>query len=59
VVPPLVVLMSWLLLAESPAILSLIGGAVCLAGVAVATFVKRGTGAGSAAEVRDRDRARV
>ncbi|WP_053384324.1 DMT family transporter [Leucobacter celer] len=59
VVPPLVVLMSWLLLAESPAILSLVGGAVCLAGVAVATFVKRGTGAGSAAEMRDRDRARV
>lgn len=40
VVPPLVVLMSWVLLAEAPAILALAGGAVCLAGVAIATLAK-------------------
>ncbi len=38
VVPPLVVLLSWMLLAEVPAVAALIGGAVCLAGVAVATL---------------------
>ena len=38
VVPPLVVLMSWVLLAEAPAAVALLGGAVCLAGVAVATL---------------------
>ncbi|CAM3502198.1 DMT family transporter [Isoptericola cucumis] len=37
-VPPLVVLMSWLLLAEIPAPAALVGGALALAGVAVATF---------------------
>ncbi|MFK8911270.1 DMT family transporter [Streptomyces sp. YS-3] len=35
VVPTLVVLMSWLLLDEVPAWLTLVGGALCLAGVAV------------------------
>lgn len=35
VVPTLVVLMSWLILDEVPALLTLAGGAVCLAGVAV------------------------
>ncbi len=34
-VPPLVVLMSWLLLDEVPAALAVVGGAVCLAGVAL------------------------
>ncbi|MEQ3554979.1 DMT family transporter [Pseudonocardia nematodicida] len=36
-VPPLVVAMSWTLLGEVPAVLALVGGAVCLAGVAIAT----------------------
>ncbi|WP_331742079.1 DMT family transporter [Kitasatospora sp. NBC_00085] len=34
-VPALVVLMAWLLLGEAPAMLTLAGGALCLAGVAV------------------------
>ncbi|MGY1838649.1 MULTISPECIES: DMT family transporter [unclassified Modestobacter] len=34
-VPPLVVLMGWLLLDEVPPVLAVIGGAVCLAGVGV------------------------
>ncbi|BBG05597.1 MULTISPECIES: DMT family transporter [Pseudonocardia] len=36
-VPPIVVLMSWVLLGEIPAVLALAGGVLCLAGVAVAT----------------------
>ncbi|MCP2301544.1 DMT family transporter [Actinokineospora globicatena] len=36
VVPTLVLLMSWLLLGEVPTALTLVGGALCLAGVAVA-----------------------
>ncbi|MCW2914135.1 MAG: family transporter [Actinomycetia bacterium] len=34
-VPPLVILLSWLLLGESPPILALAGGVLCLVGVAV------------------------
>ena len=34
VVPALAVLISWLLLGETPAALALLGGAVCLVGVA-------------------------
>ena len=34
-VPPLVVLMGWLLLDEVPPALAFVGGAVCLAGVAI------------------------
>jgi drug/metabolite transporter (DMT)-like permease len=34
-VPPLVIVMSWLLLDEVPPLLAVVGGAVCLAGVAV------------------------
>ena len=34
-VPPLAILMGWLLLSESPPALALAGGALCLAGVAV------------------------
>ncbi|MGY1682042.1 DMT family transporter [Geodermatophilus sp. SYSU D01176] len=34
-VPPLVVLMGWLLLGEVPPVLAVVGGAVCLAGVAL------------------------
>ncbi|MFD0275363.1 DMT family transporter [Kitasatospora sp. NPDC127111] len=34
-VPALVVLMAWTLLGEAPALLTLVGGAICLAGVAV------------------------
>ncbi|MGW4896008.1 DMT family transporter [Kitasatospora sp. NPDC004240] len=34
-VPALVVLMAWVLLGETPALLTLLGGALCLAGVAV------------------------
>ena len=33
VVPPLVILLGWLLLDEVPPALALVGGAVCLAGV--------------------------
>ena len=40
-VPPLVILVSWLTLGEVPAALSLLGGLLCLAGVAV---TRRGTG---------------
>jgi drug/metabolite transporter (DMT)-like permease len=36
VVPALAVLMSWVLLGETPAPLALVGGAICLVGVAVA-----------------------
>ena len=36
-VPPIVVLLSWALLGEVPALLALAGGVLCLAGVAVAT----------------------
>jgi drug/metabolite transporter (DMT)-like permease len=36
-VPPIVVLLSWTLLGEIPALLALAGGVLCLAGVAVAT----------------------
>lgn len=42
VVPALVVLMSWLVLDEVPALLTLCGGAVCLAGVAVSRRKGRG-----------------
>jgi drug/metabolite transporter (DMT)-like permease len=34
-VPPLVILLGWLLLDEVPPVLALVGGAVCLAGVAL------------------------
>jgi drug/metabolite transporter (DMT)-like permease len=40
-VPPIVVLLSWALLGEIPAPLALAGGALCLAGVVVATRPKR------------------
>ncbi|MGN7702807.1 DMT family transporter [Cellulosimicrobium sp. 22601] len=40
-VPPLVVVLSWLVLAEVPAVVTLAGGALCLAGVAVATLPGR------------------
>lgn len=40
-VPPLVVVLSWLVLAEVPAPVTLAGGALCLAGVAVATLPRR------------------
>jgi drug/metabolite transporter (DMT)-like permease len=35
IVPPLVILMGWLLLDEVPPLLAVVGGAVCLAGVAL------------------------
>ncbi|UKJ63817.1 DMT family transporter [Cellulosimicrobium cellulans] len=40
-VPPLVVVLSWLVLAEVPAPVTLAGGALCLTGVAVATLPRR------------------
>lgn len=40
-VPPLVVVASWLLLAEVPAPLTFVGGALCLLGVAIATSRSR------------------
>ncbi|MER7924421.1 DMT family transporter [Streptomyces sp. NPDC096057] len=44
-VPALVVLMSWLLLGEVPGLLTLAGGVLCLAGVAVSRSRARNTGA--------------
>ncbi|WP_026423177.1 DMT family transporter [Actinokineospora inagensis] len=41
VVPTLVVVMSWLFLGEVPGLLTLLGGALCLAGVAVARTRRR------------------
>jgi drug/metabolite transporter (DMT)-like permease len=35
-IPPVVIVISWLLLGEAPALLSIVGGAVCIAGVIVA-----------------------
>ena len=40
-VPPIVVVLSWLVLDEVPAVVTLAGGALCLAGVAVATLPRR------------------
>ncbi|MFJ9718073.1 DMT family transporter [Streptomyces sp. NPDC101213] len=54
-VPSLVVLMSWLFLGEVPGVLTLAGGALCLAGVAVS---RSGGPAGPAAAPRVRPRAR-
>ncbi|MCO7275141.1 DMT family transporter [Cellulosimicrobium cellulans] len=48
-VPPLVVVLSWLVLAEVPAVVTLAGGALCLAGVAVATLPGRPRRPGSVA----------
>lgn len=38
VIPPLVIVLSWALLNEIPAMLALLGGALCLVGVAIATL---------------------
>ncbi|MEV1293134.1 DMT family transporter [Pseudonocardia sp. NPDC049635] len=46
-VPPIVVLLSWALLGEFPALLALAGGALCLLGVAVATRRTRQAPTGS------------
>ncbi|MFF9063012.1 DMT family transporter [Streptomyces sp. NPDC014882] len=54
-VPSLVVLMSWLFLGEVPGVLTLAGGALCLAGVAVS---RSGGPAGPAAAPRVRPQAR-
>ena len=35
-VPPLAILMGWLILSETPPVLALAGGALCLAGVVLA-----------------------
>ncbi|WP_030843581.1 DMT family transporter [Streptomyces sp. NRRL F-4474] len=43
-VPAIVVLLSWALLAEVPAWLTLLGGALCLAGVAVSRYAPRTAG---------------
>lgn len=40
-VPAIVVLLSWALLAEVPAWLTLLGGLLCLAGVAVSRYAPR------------------
>jgi drug/metabolite transporter (DMT)-like permease len=40
-VPPLTVVMGWLLLSETPPVLALLGGALCLAGVAVSRRAPR------------------
>jgi len=44
VVPPLVIAFSWLLLSEAPAPLAVLGGTLCLLGVAIATTRRRGMG---------------
>ena len=43
-VPPLVIVLGWLLLDEVPPALALVGGAVCLAGVALSRRRSRGRG---------------
>ena len=35
IVPPLAVLMGWMVLGEAPRVFALLGGALCLAGVAI------------------------
>jgi drug/metabolite transporter (DMT)-like permease len=40
-VPPIAVLMGWVLLGESPALLAIAGGALCLVGVYVARRAPR------------------
>ena len=40
-VPPLVILLGWILLDEVPPVLALVGGAVCLAGVGLARRTRR------------------
>ena len=35
-VPPIAIVLGWLLLGEAPPALAIVGGAICLAGVAVA-----------------------
>ncbi|MEU3662983.1 DMT family transporter [Streptomyces sp. NPDC032940] len=60
-VPALVVLMSWLALGEVPGLLTLAGGALCLAGVAVSRSGKRAAAApepGGAPEPRRADAGR-
>lgn len=49
-VPALVVLMSWLALGEVPGLLTLGGGVLCLAGVAVSRSRARKAGAGSSTD---------
>lgn len=49
-VPPLVILLGWLLLAETPAWLAVLGGAVCLAGVALTRARRRSAPAASIEE---------
>lgn len=46
-VPALVVLMSWLVLGEVPGLLTLAGGVLCLAGVAVSRSRARAVGTGA------------
>jgi drug/metabolite transporter (DMT)-like permease len=41
-VPPLTILLAWLLLDESPAILAFAGGVLCLIGVAISAAVRSG-----------------
>jgi drug/metabolite transporter (DMT)-like permease len=45
-VPAVVVLLAWLMLGETPPALALVGGALALAGVAVATRRRRASSAG-------------
>ncbi|MFP1628685.1 DMT family transporter [Streptomyces sp. 5K101] len=53
-VPALVVLMSWLVLDEVPALLTLAGGALCLAGVAVSrSRPRKGSAAGAPVTPRE------
>ena len=44
VVPPLVILLGWLLLDEVPPALALVGGAICLAGVGAVPPPRTGSG---------------
>jgi drug/metabolite transporter (DMT)-like permease len=46
-VPAVSVLLSWLLLAEIPTVYGLIGGAICLVGVAISRQVRPAPTAGS------------
>jgi drug/metabolite transporter (DMT)-like permease len=51
-VPPLVIVLGWLLLAETPPWLAVVGGAICLAGVAVTRRRRRAAVATSREEAR-------
>lgn len=53
-VPPVAIVMGWLLLGETPAPLALGGGALCVGGVCLARRIPRGQSPGASSAVADR-----